>query len=132
MAAARRVVLDTNVLVAAAYNPRSASRHVIEACLGGELTPVVSGALRREYEFILARAVRGRAYLERVRQLLDRAEVVEPAQVPRVVPDDPGDDKLVAAALAAGAVLVSNDGHLLALAGQEGLEVVRPADVRAW
>jgi predicted nucleic acid-binding protein len=48
-----------------------------------------------------------------------------------VVPDDPGDDKLVAAALAAGAVLVTNDGHLLALAGHGGLEVVRPADVRA-
>ena len=53
-------------------------------------------------------------------------------QPPRVVPDDPGDDKLVAVALAAGAVLVSNDGHLLALAGHEGLEVVRPAGVRAW
>ena len=132
MAAATRVVLDTNVLVAAAYNPRSASRHVVEACLAGELTAVVSGALLREYEFILARAARGRPYLERVHQLLDGAEVVEPARTPRVVPDDPGDDKLVAAALAAGASLVSNDAHLLALAGHEGLEVVRPADVRAW
>jgi predicted nucleic acid-binding protein len=53
MASVTRVVLDTNVLVAAAYNPRSASRQVVEACLGGGLTPVVSGALRREYEFIL-------------------------------------------------------------------------------
>jgi predicted nucleic acid-binding protein len=48
-----------------------------------------------------------------------------------VVPDDPGDDKLVAA-LAAGVALVSNDAHLLALADREGLEVVRPADVRAY
>jgi putative PIN family toxin of toxin-antitoxin system len=132
MADVRRVVQDTNVLVAAAYNPRSASRHVIEACLGGELTPVLSPALRREYEFILARAARGRPYLERVHQLLDSAEVVEPAQTPRAVLDDPGDDKLVAAALAAGAVLVTNDAHLLALAGHEGLEVVRPADVWAY
>jgi predicted nucleic acid-binding protein len=66
MAAATRAVLDTNVLVAAAYNPRSASRHVVEACLAGELTPVLSGALRREYEFILARAARSRPYLERI------------------------------------------------------------------
>jgi hypothetical protein len=64
-----------------------------------------------------------------VHQLLEGAEVVEPAQTPRVVPGDPGDDQLVAAA---GAALVTNDGHLLALAGHEGLEVVRPADVRAW
>ena len=75
---------------------------------------------------------RGRPYLERVHQLLDGAEVVEPAQTPRVVPDDPDDDKLVAVALAAGAALVTNDAHLLAVAGHEGLEVVRPADVRAW
>jgi hypothetical protein len=49
-------------------------------------------------------------------------------ETPRVVPDDPEDDKLVAAALVAGAALVTNDGHLLALAGHGGLEVVRPAD----
>ena len=47
MASVTRVVLDTNVLVAAAYNPRSASRRVVEACLGGELTPVLSRARRR-------------------------------------------------------------------------------------
>jgi predicted nucleic acid-binding protein len=59
------------------------------------------------------------------------AEIVEPAQTPRVVADDPEDDKLVAAALAAGAILVTNDAHLLAIAAHEGLKVVRPADVRA-
>ena len=56
---------------------------------------------------------------------------MEPARTPRVVPDDPEDDKLVAVAVAAGAALVTNDGHLLALAGHAGLEVVRPADARA-
>jgi putative PIN family toxin of toxin-antitoxin system len=130
MPAVTRVVLDTNVLVAAAYNARSASRRVVEACLGGELTPVLSGALRREYEFILGRAARGRPYLEQIHRVLSSAEVVEPARTPRVVPDDPEDDKLVAAALAAGAVLISNDAHLLALAGHEGLRVVRPVDLR--
>ena len=132
MAGVTRVVLDTNVLVAAVYNPGSASRSIVEACLNGELTAVLSPSLRREYEFILARAARGRPYLERIQRLVDSAEVVEPAQTPRVVPDDPEDDKLVAAALAAGAALVSNDAHLLALAGRGELEVVRPADVRAW
>jgi putative PIN family toxin of toxin-antitoxin system len=131
VAAVTRVVLDTNVLVAAAYNPRSASRRVVDACLEGELTPVLSGALRREYEFILDRAARSRPYLEKIQRVLNSAEVVEPAQTPRVVPDDPEDDKLVAVARAAGAVLISNDAHLLALAGHEGLMVVRPVDVRS-
>jgi putative PIN family toxin of toxin-antitoxin system len=131
MATPTRVVLDTNVLVAAAYNPASASRRVVEACLGGQLVAVLSPALRREYEFILAHAARGRPYLERIHRLVDGAEVVEPAQTPRVVAGDPEDDKLVSAALAAGATLVTNDAHLLAIAGHEGLKVVRPANVRA-
>src|SRR5947209_3908934 len=112
-----RVILDTNVLVAAAYNAGSASRRVVEACLGGRLTAVHSPALRREYEHILARAARGRPYLERLQRLLEQAQVVVPEETPRVVPDDPDDDKLVAAALAAGAVLVTNDAHLLSIAG---------------
>ncbi len=129
MEAVTRVVLDTNVLVAAAYNPASASRRIVEACLGGMMVAVLSPALRREYEFILYRAARGQPYLDRLRLLLEKAEVVEPGEVPRVVPDDPDDDKLVAVALAAGAVLVSHDAHLLGVAGHEGLEVVRPADL---
>jgi putative PIN family toxin of toxin-antitoxin system len=124
-----RVVLDTNVLVAAAYNPDSASRRIVEACLKGERAAILSPALRREYDRILARAVRGRPYLARLWELLEKAEVVEPGETPRVVPDDPDDDKLVAVALAAGAVLVTNDAHLLAINGHNGLQVVRPTDV---
>jgi putative PIN family toxin of toxin-antitoxin system len=130
MAGVMRVVLDTNVLVAAAYNPTSASRRLVEACLSGELTAVLSPALRREYEFILARAARRQLYLDRLRLLLERAEVIDPVEIPRVVPDDPEDDKLVALALAADAVLVTNDVHLLAVAGHQGLRVLRPTDVR--
>ena len=130
MTGVRRVVLDTNVLVAAVYNPGSASRSAVEACLDGKLKPVLSPALRREYEFILARAARGRPHLERIHRLLESTEIVEPGQTPRMVPDDPEDDKLAAVALAAEAVLVTNDAHLLALAGHEGLEVIRPTDVR--
>jgi predicted nucleic acid-binding protein len=102
----------------------------VEACLKGELTAVLSPALRREYGFILARAARGQPYVDRLRLLLERADVVVPEATPRVVPDDPDDDKLVAVALAARAVLVTNDAHLLDLAGHEGLTVVRPTAVR--
>jgi hypothetical protein len=56
--------------------------------------------------------------------------VVTPGETPRVVPDDPDDDRLAAAARAAGAALVTNDARLPALAGHEGLKVVRPADLQ--
>jgi putative PIN family toxin of toxin-antitoxin system len=129
-----KVVLDTNLLVAAAYAPASASRRIVAACLRGELIAVVSPALRREYEHILPRAVRGRAGEEMLRRLLEGATVVEPAEVPPVVPDDPDDDKLLAAALAAGAAaVISNDGHLLGLDPFGGVRVVRPVDfVAGW
>jgi hypothetical protein len=40
--------------------------------------------------------------------------------------DDTEDDKRVSAALATGAILVTNDAHLLAFAGHDGLKVLRP------
>jgi putative PIN family toxin of toxin-antitoxin system len=130
---APRVVLDTNVLVGGAYAEGSASRRIIDACLAGELTAVLSPALRREYELILRQAVRVRGYDESLRRLLEEAEVVEPERTPRVVADDPEDDKLVAAALAAGATLVTNDHHLLELDPHGPLRIVRPGEfVREW
>ena len=129
-----RVVPDTNVLVGAAYAPASASRRLVEACLRGELVAVLSPALRREYEHILPRAVRRPGYEAALRQLVEGALLVEPADVPRVVPDDPDDDKLLAVAVAAGAdALVTNDRHLLALDPYGTVRIRRPADfLRAW
>ncbi len=110
-----RVVLDTNVLVAAAYAENSASRLVVEACLGGELVAVASPAVKGEYEFILARAVRKPGYQGRLAELVDGMELAEPDEVPRVVREDVDDDKFLAAALAGRAGwIITNDRHLLA------------------
>ena len=57
-----RVVLDTDVLVAAAYAPASASRAIVEACLHGNLEAIVSAETVREHRYILDRAVRSGAY----------------------------------------------------------------------
>jgi uncharacterized protein len=123
-----RVVLDTNVLVGAAYASRSASRQVVEACLAGELVAVISHALKGEYEYVLPRAVRAPGFEEALREFTRGALVVEPAQTPRVVPDDPEDDKLLALALAAvAAALVTNDRHLLPLDPYGPVRVLRPA-----
>jgi predicted nucleic acid-binding protein len=126
-----RVVPDTHVPVAAAYNPAGSSRRVVGACQDGERTPALSPALRHEYEFILARADRGQPYLERVHRLVDGTEIVEPGETLRVVADEREGDKPASVALAAGAILVTHDAHLLAIAGHEGLKVARPAGVRA-
>lgn len=50
-----RVVIDTNVLVAALQGSRPAAQ-VVTWCLEGRLTPLIGGALFAEYEEVLARA----------------------------------------------------------------------------
>jgi len=51
-----RIVLDTNVFVAAASSARGASREVLRRCLLGRYEPLTSRALFAEYESVLARS----------------------------------------------------------------------------
>jgi len=126
-----RAVLDTNVLIAAAYAEGSASRRIVEAVLSGRVEAVASEAVLGEYRFIVERAVRRPDYRERLAALLDTVEIVEPAPLPPTVPDDPDDDKLLGAAVGGLAGwLVTNDRHLLVLNPFEGVRIV-PAAVFA-
>lgn len=122
-----RVVLDTNVLVGSAYKERSSSRTIVDACSRGQIGLVVSSAVLREYQRIVPRAVRRPGEVERIEIVLDRAERVEPLDTPRVVTDDPEDDKFLAVAVAAQAdALVTNDQHLLSHDPYRGIRIVRP------
>jgi putative PIN family toxin of toxin-antitoxin system len=120
--------------VASAYAENSASRRIVEACLRGELTALLSSDLRKEYERILKQAIRVHGYDESLARFLDQALLVEPEETPRVVPDDPEDDKLVAVAVAGAAkAIITNDHHLLSLDPYHHLRILRPAEfVRLW
>lgn len=50
-----RIVVDTNVLVAAVSSPDGASREVLRRCLLGLYEPLMGQALFTEYESVLAR-----------------------------------------------------------------------------
>jgi uncharacterized protein len=55
-------------------------------------------------------------------------EVMEPLEVPRVVPTDADDDHVVAAAVAAkAAFIVSGDSDLLRLGSHQGINIVSAA-----
>lgn len=124
-----RVVLDTNVLLAAAYNPGSASARLVRLCVDGRLTMIVSPDLEREYELMLDRALHGNADREAIEAARDRAELYFPEDTPRVVAADPADDMLLAAAVEGGAeVLVTNDVEVLKLETYRGVRILRPAE----
>ena len=50
-----RVVIDTNVLVAAVLSPDGAAREVLRRCLTGKAQPLIGNALFLEYEDVLSR-----------------------------------------------------------------------------
>ncbi len=120
-----RIVLDTNILVAASYAPESAARQILEACLAGQFQAVASREVYREYDLIVAKAVRVSGYRERLALWRERLEIVAPRTIGRVVPDDPDDDKFVAAALGGAARwIVTNDRHLLDLDPYQTIRIV--------
>ena len=51
-----RIVVDTNVFVAAVSSPEGASREVLRRCLLDRYEPLMGQALLAEYESVLARA----------------------------------------------------------------------------
>lgn len=77
-------------------------------------------------------AVVGRTARQVLADYLDAADLVTPFAVPSVIPADPDDDHVIAAAVAAGAdVISSGDRHLLALGTHEGIRIVSPAEALA-
>ena len=138
LASPPRVVLDTNLLVGAAYAPHSASGRLLGMAERGGIVWVVSPAVFGEYRVIVPKAVRRAGGVDRVLSALRHAVAVVPTAAhdrrARGASEDPADDKFLALADAAGAaVLLSNDHHLLDVGTHRGVPCRRPGDwVRDW
>ena len=125
-----RVVIDTNILIGAAYNEGSDSARVVERCRDGRLVAVVSAALVSEYRYIVPRAVRKGDPCAWLDEFLRHAEMVVPAATPRILSFDPSDDMLFHAAKAGeAAYVVTNDRPVLQVRSHEGVRTVRPGQV---
>ncbi|HHX39394.1 MAG TPA: putative toxin-antitoxin system toxin component, PIN family [Armatimonadetes bacterium] len=122
-----RVVLDTNLFVAAYWNPRSAPARVLEACEESQLRLLYSAAIRREMDYILRKAHTSEAFQHRVSLLLEDAEEICPTRSLRLVQADPDDDKFLECALEGDAdYLISSDAHLLRLGTINGARIIKP------
>jgi putative PIN family toxin of toxin-antitoxin system len=130
-----RIVLDTNVVVSALLWGGKPFQ-LLEAAIEGDVMLHTSPELLAELREILARphlASRLSGLGSSIEEALDLytrlAQSASPAQVPRVVADDPDDDHVIAAAVASDAdLLVSGDRHLLGVANHGSIRVVSPAE----
>jgi putative PIN family toxin of toxin-antitoxin system len=121
-----RILVDTNVFVASAYNEGSASAKIVNAVRQKKFQLVVSPAIMQEYEAVLSRAIRSDVARERVWQTLEAAENVVPEQNPPVT-EDRSDDKFLAAAVASEAsAIVTSDQHLLAVHPYQAIDILKP------
>jgi len=131
-----RIVLDTNTIVSGVIRAGSPPRQLVDAAKAGVFELVTSQTLLTELLDVLGRkkfAARlqdaGRTPQGIVDDLRRLALVVSPPAVPRVVPNDPDDDHVLACALAGSAdLVVSGDRHLLSLGSHQGISIVNAAE----
>ena len=125
------VVIDTNVFVAAGFNPANASGRVLESVRKGRFRLVWNQPTRRETEMILRRIPR--LDWQTVADLFMPEEeftgTVDPAAFTMIA--DPDDRKFAALSAAANVPLVTSDNLVLAQRGKIGIEIVTPRDFLA-
>ncbi len=124
------MVLDTNLIVAAYWNRRSASANILNACVDGRLSLYYSDQIRREVHLILRNIRAKDEFKKRVdKALASGTEITVPGFL-SVVKDDPEDDKFLECALYARAqYVVTSDEHLLRIKEFEGIRIIKPTEM---
>jgi uncharacterized protein len=139
-----RLLLDTTILARAAASSRGPARAVLDIALGAEHTLITSDYLLSEVFLVLHKdylqAIHGlsepdmRAYVENLR-VGSLVVPIPPMAVRRIVPADPNDDPIVAAAILGKAEVIctwDNDffeASVLRRLAQFGIEVLRDGEL---
>src|SRR5947207_15903684 len=118
------VVVDTNVFVAAGFNPRSAAAQILAGIREGRFRLIWNQPSRRETEMILRRIPRldWQKAADLFRPEGEFTGPVDPAAFTAI--GDPDDRKFAALAAAANVPLVTSDQLVLAQRGKIGIEIV--------
>ena len=122
-----RVVLDTNVLVAAHFNPGSASNKILELCQRKKLVLVLTSHILKEFSRILRNISARKSFRKRIDKIISQAILLKRAPRVNVITEDPEDNKFLSCAVAGKAdYIISSDKHLLVLKKFRGIKIVKP------
>jgi uncharacterized protein len=126
-----KVVLDTNILVAAGFNPASHSARLLDLIRKNEISLVWNEATRRESRRVLDQIPP--INWEEVEDIFTPENEFKGTTRPEDfgMVADPDDRKFAALAAASGAILVSNDDHLLSVRHRLTVQVLTPAELFA-
>lgn len=130
-----RIVIDTNVLIAALTHPSGSGAQVVNAWLEGRLEVVTSEATLREAELVLdSDWLTHLSSRKKVEALLEQLQMrtirVKGCPVNDIALSDEGDRRLVEAAVDGDATyLVTSDRELLNQRGYARTEFITPAEL---
>ena len=135
-----RIVLDTNAVVSALLWRGTPYRLLEAARQRDQVQLFTSTVLLEEFADVLLRpvpvnkrlAILGMTARQVLADYVDAVDLVTPLSVPAIIADDPDDDHVIAAAVAAEAdLIVSGDKHLLRIGTHAGIRIVTPAEALA-
>lgn len=124
-----RVVLDTNVIIAA-FAARGLCAEIFEVCLA-EDTIIISEHILSEVRENLIKKIHLKKDIVQniIEYLRDTAELFEPQQIDKSACRDKDDLKIIGAALNGNAdFIVTGDNDLLALKEYKGIKIITPRE----
>lgn len=127
MPSSKKVVLDTNLLIAAFFNKQSASYKILEKVREGEIEAFWTQSIWEEGKKILENVGADKLFYNKLEEVFKPQNEIEDFPKVQVVEDDPSDNKFLGCALKAGAkYIISNDRHLLKIKDYQGIEILPP------
>lgn len=122
-----RIVTDTNLFIAARWNPYSTSARILEACRYQFFQFCYSPPVREEVFFLLKQVKGSPRFFHWVEDIFRHGCLVKLKVISPVIQEDPEDDKFLATAVEGQAhYLITSDEHLLHLKRFKGVLIVTP------
>jgi putative PIN family toxin of toxin-antitoxin system len=125
----KRVIVDTNVFIAAAFNRRSSSAKIIQAIRDGALQLIWDEKTKAEARKLLDQIPRTKweDFAGLFQETNKHVTKVPPEAFAHTI-KDPDDRKFAALAQDSGAMIVTNDDDLLGTKDETALSVVTPRE----